>query len=274
MKKALFWTLFWVVLALLFALGIFVFMGQEAAVTFLSGYVLEKALSVDNLFLFLLIFKFFKLPTPLQKRVFRYGIWGAIIMRTIMILLGCALVMRFSWILYIFGAFLLITGLKMAFTQEDPNALENSRLIRWLQTHFRFTARLDGERFFVIENGLRYATPLFLALILIELTDLIFATDSIPAIFAITQDPFIIMTSNLFAILGLRSLYFVLAGTLDRFHFLRYGLACILSLVGVKLLITRWIHVPPALTLAVIISILAISMGVSFLKTKRKVGKI
>ena len=272
-KKALSLSLFWILLALLFDLGLWIYLNQtqsssvadEAALNFLTGYLLEKSLSVDNLFIFLMIFTSFKIPANLQKRVFTYGILGAIILRGIMIGLGATLVSEFSWVLYLFGAFLLLTGVKMAFSKNESHSLNEGLLIRLCKKYMRLTDGLRGQRFFVIERGLVYATPLFLVLLLIEFSDLAFATDSIPAIFAITQDPFIIFSSNIFAILGLRALYFVLAGMLKRFTYLRYGLALILTLIGIKLLITPFYHVSSLVTLLGVFVILLGSVMLSSL---------
>ena len=218
---------------------------------FLTGYVLEKALSIDNLFVFLMIFSFFKLPSPVQHRVLRYGIWGAIIFRGIMIFGGAALVHRFSWVLLIFGAFLLFTALKMVFSKEDPHAFENSRALAFLQKRLR-------------------VTPFLLALLMIEFSDLVFALDSIPAIFAITQDAFIIFSSNIFAILGLRALYFVLADFLERLHTLRYGLALILAFVGAKLLLDPHLHISAGASLIVIATILVVTLLVGLIFPRKK----
>jgi len=234
MKKALFWTFFWISLALLFNLGVWIFMGHEAAANFLSGYLLEKSLSVDNLFVFLLIFKSFKVSAADQHRMLRYGIWGAIILRGIMILVGVALVQQFSWILYLFGAFLLWVSYKMAFTKAETQDPHDTKLYRFLHKHFRL--------------------PLFWQVVLIiEFTDLLFATDSIPAIFAI---------------LGLRALYFVVADLMQRFAYLHYGLALILGLVGIKLLLVHHVHISPFITLSVIGSILTASIIYSIKKSK------
>lgn len=250
MKKALLWTLFWISLALLFNLGVWVLMGHDAAITFLSGYLLEKSLSVDNLFVFLMIFTSFKIPAAQQRKVLTYGIWGAIIMRAIMIFAGVALVQRFSWILYLFGAFLLFAGFKIAFSKDEAKDMQESKINHFLTKHFRLST-------------------FWQVLLLIEFSDILFATDSIPAIFAITQDPFIIFTSNIFAILGLRALYFVVADIIDRFCYLHYGLALILMLIGIKLLLAEYIHLSPLITLAVIISILAVSILASLRRKAR-----
>ncbi len=270
-KRAAILSLFWISLALLFNLGLWIYLNHthsnaiadETALNFFTGYLLEKSLSVDNLFIFLMIFSAFKIPKALQKRVFSYGIFGAIIMRGIMIALGATLVNEFSWILYLFGAFLLFTGIKMALSKEANHSIQDGLLMRLCKKHLRLTDGLRGERFFVIEKGLRCATPLFLVLVLIEFSDLAFATDSIPAIFAITQDPFIVFSSNIFAILGLRALYFVLAEMLERFGYLHYGLALILALIGVKLLIAPFYHVSAVMTLLGVFFILLCSVMLS-----------
>ncbi len=271
MKKALSLSLFWILLALLFNLILWVYLNQtqdsvianENALNFLTGYLVEKSLSVDNLFIFLMIFNAFQIPPALQKRVFTYGILGAIILRGIMIALGATLVHEFSWILYLFGLFLLFTGIKMALSKNTHHPLQESVLMRLCRQYLRVTATLHGERFFVKEKDLLAVTPLFLVLILIEFSDLAFATDSIPAIFAITQDPFIIFSSNVFAILGLRSLYFVLAGLLQRFAYLHYGLALILVLIGVKLLLEPFYQLPAVVTLLSVFLILLGSVMLS-----------
>jgi tellurite resistance protein TerC len=276
-RRALGLSLFWIVLALLFNAGLWIYVNQthgriladETALNFLTGYLVEKSLSVDNLFIFLMIFTSFHIPKNLQKRVFTYGIFGAIILRGIMIALGATLVSEFSWILYLFGAFLLLTGIKMAFSKNVHHEIKDGLLIRLCKKYMRVTEGLRGERFFVIENGLRHVTPLFLVLLLIEFSDLAFATDSIPAIFAITQDPFIVFSSNIFAILGLRALYFVLAGMLERFTYLHYGLALILALIGLKLLIAPFYHVSSVMTLLSVFFILLCSVMLSLLFPKK-----
>ncbi|RTK98036.1 MAG: TerC family protein, partial [Neisseriaceae bacterium] len=243
-KEALGWSIVWVSLALLFNAGLWWYLdvnvGREVANTkaleFLSGYLIEKSLSVDNIFVFLMVFSYFAVPPEYQRRVLLYGILGALVMRAIMILVGVWLVTQFSWVLYLFGAFLVITGVKMLIFADHEPDLEKNPILRWLRGHLRITKDYEGERFFTVRNGVRYVTPLFLVLILIEATDLVFAVDSIPAIFAITTDPFIVFTSNIFAIMGLRALYFLLADMADRFHLLKYGLAMVLIFVGGKML--------------------------------------
>ncbi|VEF00829.1 transmembrane transport protein [Neisseria canis] len=221
---------------------------------FFTGYVLEKSLAVDNLFVFLMIFSYFKVPPQYQHRVLLYGVFGAIVLRALMVFIGAVLVREFSWVLYIFGAFLLYTGLKMLKHGEnnEQEDLSQNKMLIWLQKHIRVSHKLNGEKFFTIENGKRVATPLLLVLIMVELSDIVFAVDSIPAIFAITTDPFIVLTSNIFAILGLRAMYFLLAGIADRFVFLHYGLAFVLSFIGIKMLIAKWTHIPVGISLAVV----------------------
>ncbi len=271
MKEATAWSIFWVSLALCFNFVLWIILkkthpltvANESALNFLSGYLIEKALSVDNLFVFLMIFGSFKVPAIYQRRVLLYGVFGAIVLRALMIGLGVGLIREFSWILYVFGGFLIFTGGRMAFSSDAEKDPEKSHLVVFLEKHLQMVKVFHGNRFFIRENGRLYATPLFLVLILIEGCDLLFATDSIPAIFAITQDPFIVFTSNIFAIMGLRALYFLLAGMMNRFHYLRYGLALILVLIGIKLLIGGVYHVPSWVTLIVLAVILLGSVMVS-----------
>lgn len=264
-KEAGIWSLVWVSLALLFNAGLYFYLdstvGNEIAsqksLEFLSGYLIEKALSIDNVFVFLLIFTAFQVPQQYQRRVLIYGVLGAIIMRAIMISAGAWVVSEFSWILYVFGAFLLFTGIKMLVAVDEEPDVANNPILKLARKHLRVTDEDHGEKFFVRKNGLRYVTPLFLVLILIEVTDLIFAVDSIPAIFAITTDPFIVFTSNMFAILGLRALYFLLVDVADRFHLLKYGLAMVLTFIGVKMLIMPWYHIPVQASLTVVAVLIA-----------------
>lgn len=264
MKSAAIWSLVWISLSLLFNAGFWWYLngefGREVADTqatmFLTGYLLEKALAVDNVFVWLILFSYFSVPANLQRRVLVYGVLGAIVLRTGMIFAGSWLVGQFSWILYIFGAFLLFTGIKMALTKEDDGEIGEKPMIRWLRSKLRMTDELQGEKFFVRRNGLLFATPLLLVLIMVELSDVIFAVDSIPAIFAVTTDPFIVLTSNLFAILGLRAMYFLLAGVAERFSMLKYGLAVILIFIGIKMLLLDVFHIPVGISLGVIATIL------------------
>src|SRR5579885_1732431 len=227
-KEAGLWVAVWVALAMLFAAGLYVFESRHVALTFLTGYVIEEALSADNIFVMVLIFEYFRVPKANQHRVLFYGILGALIMRGGFIAAGTALIHHFDWVMYIFGAALIVTGVRMALTKDEEFDGEHNRIVRGVRRFLPISANFHGKHFFTVENGRRLATPLFLVLILIEVTDLIFAIDSIPAIFGVTTQPFIVFTSNIFAVLGLRSLYFLLAAVVDRFHLLKYGLAIIL----------------------------------------------
>lgn len=272
MKQAALWSLLWITLSLLFAAGFWWYLdgniGRDVAnaqtMAFLTGYVLEKALAVDNVFVWLMLFSYFAVPAAIQRRVLIYGILGAIVLRTVMIFGGSWLVSEFSWILYLFGAFLIFTGIKMAMEGgEEESNVGDRPLVRWLRGHLRMTEGMEGEKFFVRRNGVLFATPLLLVLIMVELSDVIFAVDSIPAIFAVTTDPFIVLTSNLFAILGLRAMYFLLANVADRFHMLKYGLAVVLVFIGVKMLIVDFYHIPVSISLAAVGSILAVTLIVN-----------
>ena len=230
------------------------------ALAFLTGYLIEKSLAVDNVFVWLMIFSYFAVPPALQRRVLVYGVLGAIVLRTIMIFTGSWLISQFEWLLYVFGAFLLFTGVKMALAKEDDSGIGDKPLVRWIRSHLRMTDKIESERFFTRKNGVLFATPLLLVLILVELSDVIFAVDSIPAIFAVTTDPFIVLTSNLFAILGLRAMYFLLAGVAERFSMLKYGLSVILVFIGIKMLIVDFYHIPIAVSLGVVGGILAATL--------------
>ncbi|NOT14478.1 MAG: TerC family protein [Methylotenera sp.] len=276
-KEALVWSAIWFSLAILFSAVLWNWLdytsGRAIAdartMEFLTGYLLEKTLAMDNIFVFVMIFSYFAVPIEYQKRVLLYGVLGAIILRVLMILLGAWLIAKFHWVLYLFGAFLLITGVKMfIFADKEPNLAENP-ILKWLKKHVRITDDYHGDKFWIIKNGVRWFTPMFLVLVLIEFSDVIFAMDSIPAIFAVTSDPFIVFTSNIFAILGLRALYFLLADMADRFHLLKYGLAVVLIFVGTKMLIVDWFKIPVAVSLAVVIAVLGISILLS-LKASRK----
>ncbi len=265
------WTAVWVSLALTFNAGLYFVAGPQAGLEFLTGYLIEYSLSVDNIFVFVLLFTSFAVPSQYQHRVLFWGILGALIMRGAMIGLGVALITSFHWIIYLFGAFLLFAGVRMFFSDEEETVdLERNVVLRFLRRIFPVTDGYRGQKFVVRENGKRMVTPLLLVLVLIEVTDLIFAVDSIPAIFAITQEPFIVYTSNIFAILGLRSLYFLLAGVIHKFVYLRYGLAAVLSFVGIKMLITDLYHIPTLVSLGVIVSVLATSIVASLLSDKSK----
>src|SRR5262249_8987938 len=263
--EAAIWTAVWVALALLFAAGLFVTYGHEVGLTFLTGYVIEESLSIDNIFVIVLIFEFFRVPKRAHHRVLFYGILGALVMRGLFIGLGAVLIARFHWILYLFGAMLVITGVRMAVKSDEEFDGNDNPIVRGVRRFLPLSRDYHGTRFFVVEAGRRVATPLLLVLILVEFTDLVFAVDSIPAIFGVTQDTFIVFTSNIFAILGLRSLYFLLAAVVDRFHLLKYGLALILTFVGVKMLGEDFFHIDIVVSLAIIIGILALSVIASII---------
>ena len=277
-REAAAWSVVWVSLAMLFNLGLWWYLkgayggavADAKAMEFLTGYLIEKALAVDNIFVFLMIFGFFAVPAEYQRRVLIYGVIGAIVMRAVMILAGAWLVREFHWILYVFGAFLVVTGVKMLMFAEAEPDLASNPLLNWVKRRMRLTPDYRGERFWVRENGMRMFTPLFLVLIMIELSDLIFAVDSIPAIFAITTDPFIVFTSNIFAIMGLRALYFLLADVAERFHLLKYGLAMVLAFIGIKMLITPWYHVPVQASLAIVAVLIGTSVVASLIATRNK----
>ena len=278
LKEAAAWSGVWVSLALLFAAALWWYLdgstgravANEQTLAFLTGYLMEKSLAVDNVFVWMMIFSFFAVPLELQRRVLLYGIVGAIILRTVMIFAGSWLIAEFHWLLYLFGAFLVVTGIKMAWFAEHDGDLSKNPLVRWIRNHYPVTETLEGERFFVVRQGRRMITPLFLALVLVEISDVIFAVDSIPAIFAITTDPFIVLTSNLFAILGLRAMYFLLADMGDRFELLKYGLAAILVFIGTKMLIVDWYKIPVMVSFAVVASILACSVFASLWHSAHK----
>jgi len=268
MKQAAGWSILWVTLSLLFNAAFWWYLVQTQgravadpqALAFLTGYLIEKALAVDNVFVWLMLFSYFAVPPALQRRVLVYGVLGAIVLRTIMIFAGSWLISQFGWLLYVFGAFLLFTGVKMALAKEDDSGIGDKPLVRWIRSHLRMTDKIESERFFTRKNGVLFATPLLLVLILVELSDVIFAVDSIPAIFAVTTDPFIVLTSNLFAILGLRAMYFLLAGVAERFSMLKYGLSVILVFIGVKMLIVDFYHIPVAISLGVVGGILTVTL--------------
>ncbi len=280
-REALWWSALWVALALLFNLGLWWYLrdsmpaaqADDYALKFLTGYVLEKALAVDNLFVFLMLFGYFAVPPERQQRVLIYGVIGAIVLRAIMIFIGAALVARFHWILYIFGLFLLVTGVRMMWWGDKKPDLENNRVLRWLSGHLRLTRSFHGDRFVVDIEGVRHYTPLFLVMAMIAVTDVIFAVDSIPAIFAITTDPFIVLTSNVFAVLGLRALFFLLASMADRFHLLSYGLAFVLIFIGGKMLIAEFWKVPVGSALAIVALAIGISMLLSLLRPVKDATK-
>ena len=262
-KEALTWTVVWVGLALAFAAGLMVFVGNQAAMTFLTGYVIEESLSIDNIFVIVLIFQYFAVPAQFQHRVLFWGILGALLMRGLFIGLGAALLARFDWIFYIFGALLVITGVRMALKQDEEFDGDQNPVVKLVRRFLPLTHDYRGKHFFSTERGRRYGTPLLLVLVLVEATDLIFAIDSIPAIFGITRDPFLVFTSNIFAVLGLRSLFFVLASVVTKFHLLKYGLAVILTFVGAKMLAEQWVHLPIPLSLGVVVGVLGASIAAS-----------
>lgn len=275
-REALGWSLVWFSVALAFGFGLWAWLAHDPAVgpviarqkalEFFTGYVIEKALAVDNIFVFLVIFSFFGVPAEHQRKVLLYGVLGALILRALMVGLGAALVAEFSWVLYVFGAFLLLTGVKMLKGNDSAPDLSQSRLLGWLQRHMRLSDKLEGEAFFTRRNGVLYATPLLLCLVMIELSDVVFAVDSIPAIFAVTLDPFIVLTSNILAILGLRALFFLLAGMIDRFHLLQIGLALVLCYIGLKMLLVNWLHIAAGWSLLVVFLLLGGSVVLSLLR--------
>ncbi|MDD2989374.1 MAG: TerC family protein [Zoogloea sp.] len=281
-REAGIWTVVWVSVAMLFAGALWWYLdgsvGRELAnaraLEFVTGYLIEKALAVDNVFVWLMLFSFFAVPPELQKRVLVYGVLGAIVMRTGMIFAGAWLISQFHWVLYLFGGFLLLTGVKMMWFADHEQNLDKNPLLRWLRGHMKITSEFHHERFFVMkeEGGrwVRYATPLFLALVLVEISDVIFAVDSIPAIFAITTDPFIVLTSNVFAILGLRAMYFLLADFAGRFSLLKYGLAAVLMFIGTKMLLLDVVKIPVGISLGVVALLIATSVVLSLRKDRLK----
>jgi tellurite resistance protein TerC len=270
-REAALWSVFWITLALLFNLGIYFWRGTDIALEFLTGYLIEKSLSVDNLFVFVVIFSAFGVPALLQHRVLFWGILGALVMRGALILLGAVLIKQFHWIIYLFGLFLIITGIRLLVRRENEIAPENNLLVKLARRVLPITAQFEGARFFVRRGGRLTATLLLLVLLVIESTDLVFALDSIPAIFAVTDDPFIIYTSNVFAILGLRALYFVLAGAVAQFHYLKLGLSAVLAFVGAKMMLTDIYKIPTGVSLIVIVLILALAVLASLVRARRNI---
>ncbi|MFN0298388.1 TerC family protein [Acinetobacter albensis] len=277
-KTAAYWSIAWVSVAMLFAGGLWLYLQQTAGVVlanqktmeYIAGYLLEKSLAIDNVFVWLMIFAAFAIPPALQRKILLYGVLGAIVLRTLFIFIGAWFVQEFSWVLYIFGAFLVYTGYKfLRGHEEDPN-IEEMPLLKWLRKHMRITPQLEGEKFFVRQNGLLWATPLFLVLILVEASDVIFAVDSIPAIFAVTSDPFIVLTANLMAILGLRAMFFLLAGAASKMHYLPYGLGIILLFIGFKMLMLDVFHMPIWISLGFIVIVLAITAWLSVRYNKKQ----
>lgn len=260
MKEAMLWTAFWVSLALAFGAGVYFFYGHGKAMEFFAGYLIEYSLSIDNLFVFMLIFRFFNVPQAYEHKALFWGILMALVTRAVFIFAGVALITTFHWVMYIFGAFLVFTGVKMAFNRQTEVHPEKNVAIRLLRFFIPVTRRFAGAKFFVVRRGVRYATPMLAVLLALETTDILFAIDSIPAVLAISKDPFIVYTSNVFAILGLRSLFFAISGLMKLFHLLHYGLAAILTFVGVKMLIEDFYHVPVGVSLLVIASLLAVAI--------------
>ena len=269
-REAIAWTAAWITLAVLFNIGVWHFAGAQKALEFTTGYVIEYSLSVDNIFVFAMLFSYFAVPPLYQHRVLFWGILGALVLRAIMIVAGTVLITKFAWIIYVFGAFLILTGIKMIVKREEEIHPERNPVVKWFKKLMPVTGDYRGDKFFVRENGIRMATPLFVVLLLVEVSDVIFAVDSIPAIFAVTKDPFIVYTSNVFAILGLRSLYFALAGVLDKFHYLKIGLGVVLTFVGVKMLLGHTAYkIDTLFSLGVIVAVLAASIIASLLRPKK-----
>jgi len=264
-KEALRWSAIWIALALLFNLGVYLWYGTSAALAFLTGYILEESLSVDNLFVFLMILSYFSVPPAYQHKVLFWGILGALIMRGLMIAVGTVLIQMFHWLLYIFGGFLIVTGVRMVLRQHDEVHPEQNPVVRLFTRFMPVTTAYHAEKFFVQLNGRYFATPLFVVLLMIEVTDVVFALDSIPAVLAVTTDPFIVYTSNVFAILGLRSLFFALSGLMALFHYLRYGLAVVLVFIGAKMLVAEVYHIPVHWALAVVVGVLLLSVLASLI---------
>jgi tellurite resistance protein TerC len=270
LREALIWSCVWVSLALIFCLGVFFFRGGEKALEFLTGYVIEWSLSVDNLFVFLVIFSYFAVPPIYQHRVLFWGILGALVLRATFIATGSALLANFHWMIYVFGGFLVFTGIKLLFAGEEKIEPEKNPAVRMVRRFIKITPEYHGQNFFIRKDGQLWATPLFLVLVVVETTDVIFAVDSIPAIFAITLDPFIVYTSNVFAILGLRALFFLLAGVMEMFHYLRVGLSFVLCFVGAKMLIADFYKIPIAVSLGVVAGILILSILASIVRQRKE----
>jgi tellurite resistance protein TerC len=277
LKEALFWSSVWISLALLFNLGVYLLVGHEKALNFLTGYLVEESLSVDNLFVFMLIFSYFSVPAAYQHRVLFWGIMGAIVMRAIFIVTGLTLLAKLHWIIYIFGAFLIYTAARLAFKKEEEIKPEKNPILRLFRRFVPLTKRYHGHKFLGKARGRRLATPLLMVLVVIETTDIVFAVDSVPAVLSITQDPFIVYTSNIFAVMGLRALYFALAGVIQRFYYLNYGLAAILGFLGAKMIIPDIVNkinpalhfeIPVEISLGVVVGILVISALASLFRRK------
>lgn len=278
-KTAAYWSIAWVSVAMLFAGGLWLYLQQTAGVPianqktmeYIAGYLLEKSLAIDNVFVWLMIFAAFAIPPALQRKILLYGVLGAIVLRTVFIFIGAWFVQEFSWILYIFGAFLVYMGFKLLKDQDEEDTnIEDMTILKWLRKHMRITPNMHGEKFFVRQNGILWATPLFLVLILVEASDVIFAVDSIPAIFAVTSDPFIVLTANLMAILGLRAMFFLLSGAASKMHYLPYGLGIILVFIGFKMLMLDLFHMPIWISLGFIIVTLTITAWLSIRYNKKQ----
>jgi tellurite resistance protein TerC len=265
-KEALIWSAIWIVVAGVFNVGVWIFMGEQKGLEFLTGYVIERSLSIDNIFVFILVFTYFAVLPRYQYKVLFWGIIGALVMRAALILLGTALVTSFSWVLYVFGALLVISGIRMAFQNDSEVHPDQNPVVRLFTRLMPVSKQYDNGNFLTRIDGKRLATPLLIVLIVVETTDLVFAFDSIPAIFAITTDPFIVYTSNVFAILGLRAMYFALAGVMDRFHYLKFGLSMVLVFIGAKMLLEEFIHIDTLVSLGVVALILTISVIVSLMR--------
>jgi tellurite resistance protein TerC len=268
MREALLWSFAWIALALTFGLVLLYFNGRQPALEFLTGYVVEKALSVDNLFVFLVVFRVFAVKDEYQQRVLGYGILGALILRGAMIAAGAALIEHFSWIMYVFGVFIVLVGVHMLIARHEESDPQKNLLVRYFSKRLRLTKEYSGEKFFTRQNGQLFATPLFLVLLVVEITDVTFAVDSIPAVFGITRDPFIVFTSNVFAILGLRALYFLLAAVLEKLEYLKIGLALVLIFVGAKMIAEPWLKISVELSLGIVLGMLSLTVLFSLLAKK------
>jgi tellurite resistance protein TerC len=271
-REAITWTFVWVGLSLAFGLGVMHFSGEQRGLEFFTGYVIEKALSVDNLFLFLVIFRAFAVDEKIQHRILEWGILGALVMRGAMIAAGAGLIERFGWVLYVFGVFLVCAGLHMLFAKKAEMHPEENRISRFAKRYLRVREEDAGSKFFVRDGGKLFATPLFVVLLIVEITDITMAVDSIPAIFGITQDPFIVYTSNVFAILGLRAMYFLLAGVLGRLRYLTAGLSFVLAFIGAKMIVEPWVHISVEISLAVVAGILLVALAASLLVVPKAKG--
>ncbi len=282
-KEAALWSALWFGISFIFAGFLYWYISQSGVADaqalaklktteFITGYLIEKSLSIDNIFVFLMLFTYFAVPAEYQRRVLVLGVVGAIVLRAIMILLGAVLLAKMSWILYVFGAFLLLTGVKMLVFADQKPDMEKNPVLKFMRSKLKLTNDYHGDQFSIVKDGVKYFTPLFVVMVMIGITDVVFAVDSIPAIFAITDDPFIVLTANIFAILGLRALYFLLADMADRFHYLSYGLASVLIFVGGKMLIVKWYHVPVGISLSVVATLITLSIVASLMFPKKVVA--